>query len=103
MYVCICMYMYAHVVRAGEHSLRALFRIQPHHRYSPRCMHVRLYMPSYVCMYVCMYVAVNAADILNDNQGGREFYAAFAKLEDFTAVSKLWDILQVHTYIHTHT
>ena len=53
-------------------------------------------------MYVCMYVAVNAADILNDNQGGREFYAAFAKLEDFTAVSKLWDILQVHTYIYTH-
>eukprot|EP01036_Dinobryon_divergens_P029191 gene29191-38258_t len=41
------------------------------------------------------HTTVNAADILNDNQGGREFYAAFAKLEDFTAVSKLWDILQL--------
>ena len=49
-------------------------------------------------MHECMIFQVNAADILNDNQGGREFYAAFAKLEDFTAVSKLWDILQVHTH-----
>ena len=44
---------------------------------------------------VLLTFKVNVTDILNGRQNGNQYYAAFAKLEDFTAVTKLWSYLKV--------